>query len=342
MMYSPSFPSASIGFAPRLALLLLVLAVAGCGPITFVVGVSPGDQRLASTVVRREASAGGHKVAIVDVSGMLMNVNKPGLLQQGENPVSLLQEKLDAAAQDRSVKAVVLRLNTPGGTVTASDVMYRELRRFKERTDKPVVALMMDVAASGGYYIACAADTIVAYPSTITGSVGVIVQTISVKQGLSWIGVHAEAITSGPNKDAGSPLSELKDEHRAMLRKLVDDFYGQFVAVVQENRPNIAADRFTELTDGRVLSGLEAAEVGMVDEVGDLDAAFAKAKELAGVKSADLILYHRPLSYVGSPYAATPVAGTQVNLAQFNLGAEAMGLGDAGVGFYYLWRPVLP
>jgi protease-4 len=328
------------------ALLLLVsvlaLAPGGCGPVTFVVGVSPGDQKLTSTVVRSEPRASGQRVAIIDISGMIMNANRPGLLQQGENPVSLLQEKLDAAATDRSVRAVVLRLNTPGGTVNASDVMYREMRRFKERSGKPVVALMMDVAASGGYYVACAADTIVAYPSTVTGSVGVIVQTLSVKQGLSWIGVHTEAITSGPNKDAGSPLSELTDDHRAVLRKLVEDFYEQFVAVVRSNRPNIPAEQFQMLTDGRVFSGHEAAKYGVVDELGDLDVAFARAKELAGISAADLILYHRPLRYVGSPYAAASAAPTQVNMAQINLGGDTLGLGDAGVGFYYLWQPTWP
>lgn len=317
----------------------LGVALGGCGPITFVVGVTPGDQTLTSTTVRSERGAGLSKVAIVDVSGMLMNASRPGLLREGENPVSLLQEKLDAAAGDGSVRAIILRLNTPGGTVTASDVMYREVLRFKERTGKPVVVLMMDVAASGGYYLACAGDHLVAYPTTVTGSIGVIVQTVSVKQGLSWIGISTEAITSGPNKEAGSPLSELKDEHRAILRGLVDDFYGRFTQVVREHRPGLDADRFATLTDGRVFSGLQAAEAGLVDQVGDLDDAFAKAKSLAGLSAADLILYHRPLSYVGSPYAAAPPINTGT---QINLHAPDLPLGETSAGFYYLWQPVLP
>lgn len=325
--------------------LLLLISLAGCGPVTFVVGVTPGDQQVTSTLVRREAGAKGHRIAIVDVTGLIVNGRRQGLLREGENPVDLFVEELNAAAVDARVKAVVLRLNTPGGTVTASDVMCRELQRFRERTGKPVVALMMDVAASGGYYVATAADEIVAYPTTVTGSIGVIVQTISVKQGLSRIGIHAEAITSGDNKDAGSPLSQMTPEHRAVLQNLVDDFYAQFIERVRTNRPGIAEARFAEVTDGRVLSGVDAAEAGLVDQVGDLDTALSRAKARAGIAAADVILYHRPLNHVASPYAsvAAPSVGTQVNLAQINLGREPTSFGGLGsVAFLYLWQPILP
>jgi len=218
------------------------------------------------------------------------------------------------------------------------------------------VALLADVAASGGYYVACATDHIVAYPTSVTGSVGVLLQTVSVKPALGRIGVQAEAFTSGPNKDVGSPLSQLTDEQRGVLRGLVDDFYGRFVAVVREARPQLAEDRFAQATDGRVMSGEKAVEWGLADEVGDLDIAVAQAQALAGIDAADLVTYHRPYVYVGSPYAAaslaTPMAlpaapaaagwngaGTQINLAQINLTQSILGL---NVGFYYLWDPTSP
>ncbi len=321
--------------------LLITAALGGCGPITFVVGLAPGDRALRETVLEEDGRLGGDRVALIDVTGVLINANKPGLLDRGENPVSLLYEKLAKAEDDPRVKAVVLRLNTPGGAVTASDAMYRELQRFRERTGKPVVALLMDVAASGGYYVACASDRIVAYPTSVTGSIGVIVQTISVKPALQRLGVMTEAMTSGPNKDAGSPLSVLTDEHRAVLQQLVDDFYARFVEVVREARPGIPPDRFDEVTDGRVVSGEVALEHGLVDATGDLHDALAVARDLAGLDRADVVQYHRPLDYVGSPYAAapaTPAVGTQVNLLQMNL--DAAGL-ELPVGFYYLWRPDL-
>ncbi len=330
----------------RCAVAAMLLCLTGCGPITFVVGVSSGGQELRTTVVEPAKGWFSPRVVIIDVSGPIYNANKRGLLNQGENPVSVLHERLEKAKHDPAVKAVILRLNTPGGTVTASDAMYRMVGRFKQDTGKPVVALMMDVTASGGYYLACAADRIVAYPTAITGSVGVIVQTISFKSALSRIGIHAEAITTGPNKDAGSPLSDMTDEHRAVLRSLVDDFYGRFVAVVRQARPSIPADLIKQATDGRVLSGTQAVQWGMADQAGDLYDAFALAKELAGVSDAELVIYHRPLDYVGSPYASArswpgPGAasgGLQINLAQFNLPDP---LASLPMEFYYLWQPEL-
>lgn len=322
-----------------IALFAVVPFMTACGPLTMTIG-APGDQRLHSTVV--EENPGGDRVAILDLSGMIYNGNKPALLQRGENPVNLLQEKLEKARTDNKVKAVILRLNTPGGTVTASDVMYREVMRFKSRSHKPVIVLMMDVTASGGYYLACAGDEIVAYPTTVTGSIGVIVQTISFKGAMNKVGIDAEAITSGPNKDIGSPFVRMTDEHREILRSLVDDFYHRFVGIVRAARPNIPADQFAMVTDGRVFSGEDAIKVGLVDRVGDIHDAFEEAKKRAGIRSADLVIYHRPLEYVGSAYAQSPVgggtAGTQINLAQFNF-AE---MNDTSAGFYYLWDPSIP
>ncbi|MCX5658762.1 MAG: signal peptide peptidase SppA [Planctomycetota bacterium] len=319
-------------------ILLALLALAGCGPMTVTLGTPPNHNRIAANVVETDGGWRNEQVAIVDVTGMIHNSAKPGLLSQGENPVALLQEKLEAAC-DKRVRAVILRLNTPGGTVTASDAMYREVKRFKKETGKPVVALMMDVTASGGYYLACSADEIVAYPTSVTGSIGVIMQLVTVKGALGKLGIGTEAITSGPNKDIASPFGTLTDEQRAILRGMVDDFYRRFVAIVKEARPKIPADRFASLTDGRVVTGEQAAAAGLADSVGDLHDAFALAKKMAGLTKADLVVYRRPFDYVNSPYASTPVgAGTQINLAQINI-AETLPEGSAG--FYYLWQPDL-
>jgi protease-4 len=328
-----------------IALLIIGYAALGaCGPVTFVVGTSAGDQALQTSVVEHDTKWRGDRVVIIDVSGLIINAHKPGLLQAGENPVSLLHEQLEKARTDTRVKAVILRLNTPGGTVTASDAMYRQVLRFRRRCGKPVVALMMDVAASGGYYLACATDEIVAYPSTITGSIGVIMQTFSFKSAMSKIGITADAITSGANKDTGSPFTVLTPEKRAILQGLVDDFYHRFTEVVRAARPGIAPEDFERVTDGRIFSGNQAAKVGLVDRLGDLQVAFARARKLAEITSADLVIYHRPLEYVGSPYARTPApggtsGGTQINLAQINLNYT---VADAPVGFFYLWQVNLP
>ncbi len=325
-----------------LCLFLAALPLVGCGPTTFVVGVSPGDQRMVTSVVEPAQSRTRARVAVIDVTGMILNARVSGLLSEGENPVSVFHEQLGKAAKDKHCKAVVLRLNTPGGAVAASDMMYRDVLDFKEATGKPVVVVMMDVAASGGYYLACAGDYIVAYPSTVTASIGVIFQTVSLQPALSSIGIQTEAITSGPNKDAGSPLSELTDGHRAVYQEMVDTFYADFTGIVRAARPAISEEHFKEVTDGRVVTGRRALKVGLVDSLGDLGDGFAKAKELAGLKDASLVRYHRPLSYVGSPYASSgdrqPQSGaSQVNLLQLNVDGS---FGESASGcFYYVWLP---
>jgi len=327
---------------PPTFLALCLCSLMGCGNLALTIGIGEDRRELEYTVVEEAAQRTRNRVAIIDVAGLMANARQAGILRDGENPVSIFHEKLERARRDNDVKAVILRLNTPGGTVTASDAMYREVLRFKQRSGKPVIALMMDVAASGGYYLACAADQIVAYPSTITGSIGVILQTVSVKQLLDRWGIRAEAFTSGPNKDTASPFATMSDEQRDILQSLVDDFYANFIDVVRTSRPRIPDDRFATVTDGRVFTGRQAHALGLVDHVGDLYDALQLAKEAAGIQHADLLLYHRPMNYVGSPYArtpATPATGTQVNLAQFNL-PDNFTTGSAG--FYYLWLPVQP
>lgn len=325
-----------------LGLFFFALPMAGCGPTTFVVGLSPGDQQMVTSVVEPAKSRTRDRVAVIDVSGMIINARIPGLLSEGENPVSVLHEQLNEAAKDDYCKAVVLRLNTPGGAVAASDMMYRDVLDFKEATGKPVVVVMMDVAASGGYYLACAGDTIIAYPSTVTASIGVIFQTVSLQPALASIGIQTEAITSGPNKNAGSPLSELTDGHRAVYQEMVDTFYADFTGIVRAARPGISDEHFKEVTDGRVVTGRRAYEVGLVDALGDLDDGFAKAKALAGLEDASLVRYHRPLTYVGSPYASSgdrqpQSSATQVNLLQLNVDGS---FGESASGcFYYVWLP---
>ena len=331
-----------------LTLLLLawcVFVAAACGPLTFTIGSRPGEEELTETEVEPAERRSRDKVAIIDVSGFLLNTAPRGLLHRGEHPAAALHERLERAREDRRVKAVILRINSPGGTVTASDVMFREVERFRERSDKPVVVLMMDVAASGGYYLACAGDHLVAHPTSITGSIGVIVQTVSLKPALDRIGIEATTFRSGPGKDAGSPLADLTDEHRAILQSMVDDFYEQFLDRVRSARPQIDEDHFDEVTDGRVVTGQRALQLGVVDEVGDLHTAWQRAKKLAEIEDANLVIYHRRGRRVAAPYMSSPMSpgqagegprDLQINLAQINVTPELL---HTGSGFYYLWQP---
>jgi protease IV len=274
------------------------------------------------------------KIAIIDVDGMILNARTPGLLGSGENPTSLFREKLEAAADDAHVKAVVLRLNSPGGAVTASDIMYNDLLAFRQRTGKPVVACMMDVAASGAFYLAMACDQVWAHPTTVTGSIGVILSLYNASGLFQKIGLESNPIKSGPNKDIGNPGRPMTDEERAILQGLVDSFYGQFVKVVAEGR-HLPEDRVRELADGRVYTGLEAKDLCLVDNVGHLDDAIDAAKHLACLKDARIVAYDRCDGYRGSIYAGMPKIPSEINVKLQVPGLTA----QAGASFMYLWQP---
>ena len=334
-----------LGCARRLLALVCSLPLlVGCGGFRFVIDAVPQvDDLTETTVLERVAPESGTRdgtVALIDVTGLIVDARPRTLIGRGENPVGSFVEALRRAERDPNVRAVIVRINSPGGTVTASDIMYRELKHFRETTGKPVVTLMGEVAASGGYYLACAGDVVIAHPMTVTGSIGVVMQTINFSEGMSRIGIRADAITSGPNKALASPFQPMPAEHRAILQGLVNEFHDGFVAVVVESRPDLASDGLGRITDGRVVSGMRAREVGLVDEVGDLRTAFAESMERAGLGRARLVKYHRPLEHVGSAYAQTPVAaGTEVNLVQVKIpGAPGQ---IEGAGFYYLWDPTI-
>lgn len=323
-------------------LLLLALTLAGCTRLRFVVDAVPVDDGLTETVVMEDVprtflGGGRAKVALIDMTGLIANAKRNALLSDGENPVARFAEALQMAEGDGDVKAVIIRLNSPGGTVTASHIMHAEVERFREKTGKPVVMLMADVAASGAFLLACAGDEIIAHPTTVTGSIGVIMQTFNFSEGMRMIGIRADAITSGPNKSMGSPFEPMPQEHRALLQSMVDEFYAGFRSIVVQARQEVSESDLDWVTDGRVITGARAAEIGLIDQTGDLHDAFARAKDLAQITAARLVKYHPALDYVGSPYAtASPSA--EINLLQLNLQDEPL-LGQTA--FYYLWDPTV-
>lgn len=317
------------------------LVLGACTPVSFSAHLGPSAGRLHETVVIEDKADPSAKVALIDVRGLIADASRPGLLSAGLNPVDEFTARLRQAAKDPAVRAVVVRINSPGGTVTASDIMYRELRRFADDTGRPVVASMGEVAASGGYYLALAADEIIAQPTTITGSIGVIFPTINVSKGLGKIGIESRAVRSAANKDIANPLEPIRDAHYAILQDLVDEFYERFRNLVIERRPGLDASRLDEITDGRVFTGSRAVELGLVDAEGDLHDAFASAKRLASVSRARLVKYHASGNKPRSPYAmadpapARATTGTQLNLLQINLPQSVSETGGA----YYLWLP---
>jgi protease-4 len=196
---------------------------------------------------------------------------------------------LDQAAATPSVKAIVVRVNSPGGSVVASDEIYQALLAF----DKPVVISMDDIAASGGYYISCAGDHVMAHPDTLTGSIGVISQFLNVQELLDKVGVEAVVITTGPRKDIGSPFREMTEEERELWRGILDQVYEDFVDVVAESR-ELSKETVRELADGSIYTGQQAKNLGLVDSVGTRQAAIDKAAELGDIAGKPRVIELRP------------------------------------------------
>ena len=325
-------------------LLFLAAGLTGCGFPSFLITPVSNSTKLQERVVQSGKGGSPDKIAIVEVEGMLMNMRTGGFLQPQENKVSLFTQQMRAAARDKSVKAVVLRINSPGGTVTASDTMYQIVKDFRAKTRKPVIANTQEVAASGAYYVACASDRIVAHPTSVIGSIGVLFNTMEFEEGLGKIGVRAYAIKSGPLKDMGSPFRALKEPERKVMQEMVDEYFTRFVEVVcgnrqvKEPRPTLPLDGdYAGVFSGRVFSGARAVELGLADQAGQLPDAINLARQMAKAPGAKVIMYRRPYGYGGSIYASgdsTPKP--QANVLQLQLPESRMFLPG---GFYYLWEP---
>jgi protease-4 len=259
--------------------------------------------------------------------------------------MALIVEKLRKASEDPCVKAVVLRINSPGGSVTASDILYKEVTRVRtgdpnrKIPGKPVVASMLDCAASGGYYIACAADQIMAEPTTVTGSIGVVMMTWNAKGLLDKIGVSTDAIKSGPNKDAASPFRPMKPEERQIFQTMIDEYYQRFLAIVGHSRTNLKPEQIRELADGRVYTGTQALKLGLVDHEGSLDDALVLAKDLADIKKAQVVIYHRPVGYRGSIYAAAEAINPKMTASSPLVNIPVPDYLQGQGTFLYLWQP---
>lgn len=357
-MKIPSPWSVGCGRLPviTVGVLSLGLLASACAPLEFKAVLGPGEPRESEGVVLSDEGAPSAKVAMIDLRGVIVDARTPGLFGSGPSVLDETLAHFERARSDDAVKAVVLRINSPGGSVTASDVLAREIERFREESGKPVVASMGDVAASGGYYVALACDAIMAHESTLTGSIGVIFPTINMSSGLARIGIVSRPVVSGPNKNIADPISPMQDEHYTILQGVVDDMYERFRTRVVEHRPGLDAARLDELTDGRILTGAAARGAGLIDATGDLRDAFDKAKELAGLPSARLVKYSSDGVAPRTPYAIAggdPRAGSgfvgdqtapagarsvEINLLSIEMGTM---LGSSPMA-YYLWMPTQP
>ena len=284
------------------ALGLLVLSVGLVVAILAVGAAGPGASA-PSYDEEYVSGEGPEKVAVVPVVGTIASADStvPGT-QPPVTPEGLA-DALRQAAEDQSVAAVVLEVNSPGGGVTASDEMHQSILDFKKSSGKPVVVSMGDTAASGGYYVSTAADRIVANKTTLTGSLGVIFLLTNISELADKYGVKQEVVKSGKFKDMGSSFRELTPEEREILQSIVDESYDEFVGVIVKGR-GLPEERVREIADGRVYSGEQARELGLVDSFGDLDKAAEISEDLAGVDEATVVRYVQPESFTDALLAS--------------------------------------
>lgn len=228
-----------------------------------------------------ELSLSTHKVAIIPIEGEIFDSRDT-------------LDALDRYAENNSVKAIVIRINSPGGAIAPSQEIYSAIRRTRQASGKPIVASMDSVAASGGYYIAAGCDSIVANPGTITGSIGVVLQWFEMAELVKWAKLKPETITSGDLKAAGSPYRELTEAERQYFQRIVLQLHSQFVRAIAEGRSGkITQAEVAKIADGRVFTGEEAVALKLVDQLGTIDDAVLSAAKLAGIKGDPVKIWPR-------------------------------------------------
>jgi len=271
-----------------------------------------------------KSQAGESVIVIVPVSGMI-TVSEQGQIL-GSSSSDRLVRHLKALSEREEVKAVVLRINSPGGSVGAVQEVYDEVLRLK-KAGKKVVVSMGDVAASGGYYIAAPADKILADPGTLTGSIGVILQVGNFQELFKKIGVKIEAIKSAEHKDIASPFRTMTESERKILQSVISDAYGQFVQAVVQGR-KLPLEKVLTLADGRIYTGNQARAQGLIDDLGNLETAITQAQEIAGIKDKPRVIYDE------DPWGRIFTMFSQKSSAKI----WDSTLANLGVHFAYLWQ----
>jgi protease IV len=337
-------------FAGLLVLLLVSWLAEGLFHSFLNIGGIGSDSRLQEITIENNHSL--NKIAVIPVEGI---ISGSGLDASGYGLVELIEDQLKLAGKDDRVKAVLLKINSPGGEVLASDDIYNAILRFQNEHNKPVIASMGSLAASGGYYVAAPCRWIVANELTITGSIGVIMHTYNYRGLMNKVGLRPMVYKSGRFKDMLSGEKDLEKlgpaetadvkEEEAMVTKMITETYEKFKSVVAEgrrfssNRNQLNKDlspgrplspNWAGLADGRILSGKEAYEHGFVDELGNWRTALKRAHKISGIENADLIAYQMPFS-LGNLFSL--FGKSETKKIQIDFGFD---LPRLSAGLYYL------
>jgi protease-4 len=314
---------------------LSCIILTGCAYIT--VSLYPSGQPFEETVLEGK---GEKKVLLLDISGIISEKRKSsGLgLRQKTSLIDRLKEELQKAEADSAIVGAIIRINSPGGSVSATDIIHHELMTYKRERNVRIVACLTGVATSGGYYIASAADEIIAHPTSITGGIGVIAMKLTIENLLSKVGIEQETIKSADKKDLWSPFRPSTPDEKMIMQTIIDAFHQRFVNAVYEGRkPNLTRKEIESLADGRIFTAEQALDAKLVDSIGYLDDALEAMKASLRLDDARVVTYHRPGAYKGTIYSGMPeVSQSEINLIAINTSnLDPL----TGIQFMYLWRP---
>jgi protease-4 len=278
---------------------------------------------------------GSDKILLIPMHGIITDTPKERFLAQSQSMVEKVVSQLNKAEKDDHIKAVLFEINSPGGTITASDILYHEISSFKERTGKKIVVSMMDLATSGAYYVSLPADLVTAHPTTVTGSVGVLFLQPKITGFMEKIGLSVDVKKFGKNKDMGTPFRDSSEDEQRFMQKSVDDMGGRFIRLVQKHRKP-KEQEMAEISTARIFLADDALKLGLVDKVCYLRDAIRESKKLAGIAAdARVVVYRRTELSEDNYYNTSSAASEGLNISAVNIElSEIFGL---KTGFYYIW-----
>jgi protease-4 len=313
---------------------VIVLLLIGCEAPKIRIFPSHSDPLKEYTLQGKEKG----KVLVIPIRGIISDAPRRQFITTWPSMVQEIVSQLRKAEDDPEVKAVLLKIDSPGGSVIASDLIYNEIMAFKQRKKAKVVAAMMGVAASGGYYIALPADFILAHPTTVTGSVGVLFLSPNVSGLMEKIGVNVNVSKTGKNKDMGSPFRQATGEEQKIIQDIVDRLGAQFLDHVAQHR-KLEPNRLKEISSARIYLADDALKLGMIDSIGYLDEAVSRAKKLADLPEDAKVVIYRRSEYPDDNLYNTSISrydGRNPSIISLEF---LPSFSELQTGFYYLWQP---
>ena len=312
-------------------MITILFLVVACTPPKFKIVPDATDPLKEYTL---EGSA-KEKILLIPIRGLISDNPKQGFISTSPSLVEQVVSQLKKAEKDKQIKTVLLKINSPGGTITASDLLYHEISAFKERTGTKILVSMMEIATSGAYYMSLPADEIMAHPTSLTGSVGVIFLQPKVKGLMDKIGIGVDVNKSGKYKDMGSPFRASNEEEQRLIQKTVNELGERFINLVKKHR-KLEASSLADMSTARIFLPEEALKLGLIDKIGYLNDAVQDSKRLAGLPADARVVVYRRSEYPEDNYYN--VAGVSAdNLKPAVINIELPDILGLNAGFYYLW-----